>query len=144
MTAAPPLVDTNILVYLFDRDEPDKRTIARGIVEGCFSGHDQLAVSIQNLAEFAVVMTEKVEHPMPREMVSRFIRDIASFSQWWVLGYDAACIEDAVAIGGERRIHFWDALLVATMKRHGITTLYSEDEHFIKVPDIRVVNPFIR
>jgi predicted nucleic acid-binding protein len=142
MTLAPPLVDTNILVYLFDRDEPRKREIARQIVEGCFTGRDRLAVSVQNLAEFAVVMTEKVEHPMPREIVSRFIRDIASFSQWQVLGYDAGCIEDAVALGEGAGLHFWDALLVATMKRHAITTIYSEDMHFTKVPDIKAINPF--
>jgi predicted nucleic acid-binding protein len=142
MKPAPPLVDTNFLVYLFDANEPAKRKVARGIVEGCFSGRDSLAVSVQNLAEFAVVMTEKVEHPVPREIVSRFIRDIAAFSQWRVIKYDGRCIEDAIAIGGETGLHFWDALLVATMKAHGITMIYTEDAHFVNIPFIRAVNPF--
>ena len=142
MTAKPPLVDTCVLVYLFDLDQPEKRRAAREIIEGCFSGKEDLAVSIQNLAEFAVVMTEKVNSPLPRETVSRFIRDITMFSGWEVLRYDGMCIQDALSLGEDHRLHFRDALLVATMKRHGITSIYSEDAHFLKVADIRVINPF--
>jgi predicted nucleic acid-binding protein len=142
MTARPALVDTNVLVYLFDLDQPEKREAARRIVEGCFSGKEQLAVSVQNLAEFAVVVTEKVENPLPVETVSRFIRDITMFSGWEVLGYDGMCICDALLLGEDRHLHFWDALLVATMKRHAITRMYTEDSHFLKVPDITAINPF--
>lgn len=50
MTATPPLVDTNILVCLFDLDRPEKRECAKTIVEECFSGTLPLSVSVQNLA----------------------------------------------------------------------------------------------
>jgi predicted nucleic acid-binding protein len=142
MTAKPALVDTCVLVYLFDLDRPEKRRAAREIIEGCFHGRENLAVSAQNLAEFSVVMTEKVTNPLPRETVSRFIRDITMFSGWEVLRYDGMCIQDALSLGEDHTLHFWDALLVATMKRHGLTMIYSEDAHFLKVPDIRVINPF--
>ncbi len=142
MTAKPALVDTNVLVYLFDLDQPVKREAARKIIEGCFSGKEDLAVSVQNLAEFAVVMTEKVNNPLPRETVSRFIRDITMFSGWEILRYDGLCIGDALSLSEDHRLHFWDALLVATMKHHGITMIYSEDAHFLKVADIRAINPF--
>ena len=119
------------------------REYAKTLVEECFSGRRPLSVSVQNLAEFSVVVTEKVECPLPRETVSRFVRDITTFSGWNVVGYDGACISDAVSLGEIHHLHFWDALLLATMKRHGITTIYSEDAHFSKVPDIRAVNPFV-
>jgi len=144
MTATPPLVDTNILVYLFDLDRPEKRECAKTLIEECFSGRRPLSVSVQNLAEFSVVVTENVEYPLPGETVSRFVHDICNFSGWNVIGYDGCCISDAVGLGAIHHLHFWDALLLATMKRHGITTIYSEDEHFSKVAGIRAVNPFVR
>jgi predicted nucleic acid-binding protein len=39
-------------------------------------------------------------------------------------------------------LHFWDALLAATMNENGISTIYTEDCHFEKVPGLTVINPF--
>lgn len=142
MNTKPPLLDTNILVYLFDRGQPEKRAIARALVEGCFLKKGDLSVSVQNLAEFAVVMTEKVERPLPGETVSRFVRDILAFSGWNVVRYDGRCVSEAVILGERYRLHFWDALLVSTMLQHGMTVLYSEDAHFSRVPEIQTINPF--
>lgn len=144
MTETPALVDTSILVYLFDLDDPEKRMVAQELVRSCLSGNESLAVSVQNLAEFAVVMTEKVGHPVPREVVGRFIRDIMALSCWQVIGYDGNCIADAIGIAGDTGLHYWDALLAATMKRHGVTRIYTEDAHFRRVPALQVINPFVR
>jgi predicted nucleic acid-binding protein len=144
MTGKPPLVDTNILEYLFDLDQPEKREAARTLIGECFSGRQQLSVSVQNLAEFAVVVTEKADNPLTRETASRFIRDITQFSGWNVVSYDGACISDALVIGEHHHLHFWDALLVATMKRHQITRIYTEDVHFSRIPEVMAINPFSR
>ena len=142
MTAAPALIDTNILCYALDAGEPEKRVVAAELLLRCWRSEIAFAVSVQNLAEFSVVMMEKVKHPVPDAVVSRFIRNIVSFDGWTVIGYDPGTIMDAVGIRRKYALHFWDALLVATLKQHNIDTIYTEDSHFKKVPWITVINPF--
>jgi predicted nucleic acid-binding protein len=121
---------------------PEKRKVAAELLSQRWRSKNTFTVSVQNLAEFSVVVTENVKHPVPDEIVKRFIRDIVSFNGWTVIGYDPGIIMDAVEIRCKYSLHFWDALLAATMKQHNISTIYSEDLHFKKVPWITVINPF--
>ena len=142
MIAPPALIDTNILCYSLDAGEPEKRGRAADLLSRCWQAEITLAVSVQNLAEFSVVMTEKVKNPLPDAVVTRFIRDIASFDGWTVISYDSKTIMDAVGIRRTYSLHFWDALLVATMKQYGIDMIYTEDSHFNKIPGMTAINPF--
>jgi predicted nucleic acid-binding protein len=142
MTAEPALIDTNVLVYIFDLDEPEKRHRSRELISRCWAGECRYAVSLQNLAEFSVIVTEKVEHPLGEEDVNRFIGDIISFDGWEVIHYSGRTIQAAREIRRYNHLHFWDALLIATMKAHGLSALYSEDHHFAGVPGITAINPY--
>ncbi|MFA5268032.1 MAG: PIN domain-containing protein [Methanoregula sp.] len=142
MIAPPALIDTNILCYALDAGEPEKREVAAKLLSRCWRSEIALAVSVQNLAEFSVVMTEKVKSPVPDAVVTRFIRDIASFEGWAVIRYDPGTIQEAVGIRKKYSLHFWDALLAATMKQHHIGTIYTGDAHFSRVPWITVIDPF--
>ena len=143
MTAPPALIDTNILCYALDAGEPVKRAAAAELLSRCWRSEIALFVSVQNLAEFSVVMTEKVSPPLPDAVVTRFIKDIVSFDGWTVIGYDPATVMDALRIRSRYSLHFWDALLAATMKQHDIGTIYTEDSQFSRVPWITVIDPFI-
>jgi predicted nucleic acid-binding protein len=142
MHVTTALIDTNVLGYLFDADAPEKRRIARSILERCWRSECSYAVSVQNLAEFAVLVTEMVEHPMPVEDVTRFIRDITAFEGWIVVQYDGSTILAALTVAQEHRLHFWDALIVATMRQHGISAIVTEDRHFSTIPGITAIDPF--
>jgi predicted nucleic acid-binding protein len=142
MTGNPPLIDTNVLVYLFDADAPEKRRISRDIVTACWRSEKRYSVSAQNLAEFSVVVTEKVENPMPVEDVTRFIRDIQDFDGWNVIGYGSTTILSAHQIRNGHHVHFRGALLAATMIESGIDTIITEDAHLLRIPGITVINPY--
>ncbi|MDG6257720.1 MAG: PIN domain-containing protein [Methanomicrobiaceae archaeon] len=144
MTGSPPLVDTNVLVYLFDADAPEKRRVSKDLLTACWRSETRYSVSAQNLAEFSVVVTEKVEHPMPVDDVKRFIRDILDFDGWNVVGYGGETVIRANAIRDRHRVHFWDALLAATMIESGIDTIITEDAHLLRVPGITVTNPYVK
>ena len=144
MTAPPALIDTNILCYALDAGQPEKRAVAAELLSRCWRSEIALVVSVQNLAEFSVVMMEKTEHPLPDAVVTRFIQDIVLFDSWTVIGYDPGTIMDAVDIRRKSSLHFWDALLAATMKQHNIDTIYTDDSHFKKVPWITVIDPFTK
>jgi predicted nucleic acid-binding protein len=142
MTGKPALVDTNILCYAFDAGEPEKREAARELLSRVFRNEETLSVSVQNLAEFSVVAREKMEHPLPDDIISRFIGNIAAFEGWNVVRYDAGTITRAIEISRSSSLHFWEALLVATMQEQGINTIWTEDAHFSKIAWLTVKNPF--
>jgi len=142
MTGNPPLIDTNVLVCLFDADAPDKRRISKDLVTACWKSERSYSVSVQNLAEFSVVVTEKVENPMPVEEVQRFIRGIQNFDGWNVVSYGSRTILSAHEIRDRYHVHFWDALLAATMIESGIDTIITEDAHLRRIPGITVANPY--
>ena len=143
MTGNPALVDTNILCYAFDTGVPEKRAAARGLLARVFNNEEMLSVSVQNLAEFAVVTREKMEHPLPDAVITRFIEDIVAFDGWKVIRYDAGTVTRAIGISRAHNLHFWDSLLVATMQEQGIDTIWSEDAHFSKIPGLNMKNPFL-
>ena len=142
MNAVPVLVDSNIFGYVFDTGDTKKRTLAKDLLARCWRGEVTYAVSVQNLAEFAAIVTEKVAHPLPQTTVLDFITTILSFDGWQKIGYSGETIIQALNVQSEHGIHFWDALIVATMLEHGIRTAYSEDRQLAQVPLITVLNPF--
>ena len=142
MTGSPALIDTNILVYAFDADSGQKYPVAKDLISRSWKGTEQYAVSVQNLAEFTVVVREKVVHPVPSDDVRQFLSLIMRSRDWQVLGYNAKTIIRAHEIRDGHRLHFWDALLAATMEENSVRTIITEDVHFRKVPWISVLNPF--
>jgi predicted nucleic acid-binding protein len=144
MNDSPALIDTNILGYIFDSREQEKRQISHDLLVKCWKGEIQYAVSVQNLAEFAVIMTEKVASPVPPDTVQAFIHTIIAYDGWIKIGYSGTTIEEAIKIQSLHKIHFWDALIIATMKEHGLSQIYSEDRHLARVPSITVINPYHR
>jgi predicted nucleic acid-binding protein len=142
MNDSPALIDTNILGYVFDSREQEKRQISHDLLAKCWKGEIQYAVSVQNLAEFAVIVTEKVANPVPPDTVQAFIHTIIAYDGWIKIGYSGKTIEEAIKIQSLHKIHFWDALIIATMKEHGLSQIYSEDRHLARVPSITVINPY--
>ena len=89
MTDELALIDSNLLSYIFDRSEPEKKRISKELVADCWKGKLKYAASVQNLSEFYVVVTRKIEHPIPEAVAKRFIELIISFQGWLVIGFNS-------------------------------------------------------
>ncbi len=138
------LIDSNILVYAYDRTETKKNALAVKILEKCWKREAVYALSVQNLAEFFVIITKKVPYPLPTEKAEEIISDICSFSGWKILNYNQETLKLAIQLYQKHKKHFWDAILVATMLQSGITKMYSENESDLKGFDqVMIKNPFL-
>lgn len=135
------LIDSNILTYVFDADEPDKQRVCRELISDCWNRKRKYAVSVQNLSEFYVVVTSKIKTPIPKKIANEFVSSIVKFHNWKVINFDADTVLSAIEINMEYGIHYWDAVLAATMKEHGIFSIYTEDQHFSKIPWLVALNP---
>jgi len=130
-------VDTNILLYAYDRDEPAKNPLARAEVTRLWRDGDGV-VSTQVLQEMYVNLTRKVRMPRPRArgLVQRYAR-------WHVHTVGVDDIIEASELEQRHSLSFWDALLIVAAGRAGAGRLLTEDlQHGRVINGVRIENPF--
>ncbi len=136
---AEALIDTNILVYAFDEAERAKQKKAKKFMEEKFS-EKSAVLSAQNLAEFHSISTRKIERPIRKELAQEIIREFSA--SYKIINYNEKTVQNAIQIEIAFRVHFWDALLAATMQENNLTTIYTENiADFGKISWIKAVNP---
>lgn len=132
-------VDTNILVYLFDMDAPEKKATVAGLLER-EGASGLLVLSTQVLQEFYVVATRKLARPLSPEAAEQAVHDLATLP---VRQVTSALILSAIRRSIQSRLSFWDALIVETAVDAGATVILTEDlQHGQVIDGVRVVNPF--
>lgn len=141
MTEPNYFVDTNILVYAFDKKEPKKHEIAKRLLEKVWQGKESFYTSNQILAELSRVLIQKVEKPYTPEIVSEIINTF-KIKEWIIFNYSINTINFALEIISKHRISFWDALIAATMLENNVYQIYSEDSSLSIIQKIKVTNPF--
>ncbi|KXA96404.1 hypothetical protein AKJ37_05325 [candidate division MSBL1 archaeon SCGC-AAA259I09] len=135
-------MDSNLLTYVFDKSEPEKREKCRNLIEDCWKGRKKYAVSVQNLSEFYVTVTEKVEHPIPRDVAEKFVILIIEYDGWKVMNLDDRTVLKAIEIEKEHETPYWDSQIAAVMEENGIEKILTENEEdFEGIPWIEVENP---
>lgn len=133
------LVDSNLLIYSIDtREEHKHRQASEEILKLIERG--ELAVSIQNLAELSCVLLEKTDPPQNPDNVMNYIFRLHKLGS--IIGYDHETVIRAISISKEYGIHFFDALLAATMQENGVSEILTEDTaDFKKIKWLTVRNP---
>jgi predicted nucleic acid-binding protein len=137
--AGRSFLDTNVLVYLVDRDEPVKQAVAERLwSEEAATGN--LVLSTQVLAEFFHATTKQGRNLLAPAEAEEFL---LRFSLLEVVPSDAALVLAAVARTRTDRISLWDALIVEAALAGGCTRLLTEDMQGGRSFDGLVVeNPF--
>lgn len=136
------LIDTNVLVYAYDISEKVKRRIARALLDEIWDQGGGV-VTLQNLSEFFVVVTKKVENPIPIVSARTILSDILRSQRWLVIDRRADTLMQAIKLVERHGAPLWDALIAACMLEHGVHTLITENERdFKKIPNITIINPF--
>jgi predicted nucleic acid-binding protein len=133
-------LDTNVLVYLYDADAPDKQARAREILERG-SAQTDLILSTQVLQEFYVTVTRKFSRHLSESEALLAMRGLRAFPTVQV---DVAMIFDAVELRRAYQISFWDALIARAALAAGCSRLLTEDlQHQMRIGDLTIENPFL-
>lgn len=135
------LVDSNILVYAYDRSEGKKRERAKKLLEECWKRKRKLALSVQNLSEFFVAVTENIEKPISKSKAGEIVSDFIQFENWVILNPNPDAVLSAIQLSREQKVPYWDALIAAVMLQNRIFRIYTEDEDFEKIEQITSENP---
>jgi predicted nucleic acid-binding protein len=134
------LADTNLLVYAYDRSEPDKqRTAVEALDRLVVSGSGVL--SSQVLAEFLITVTRKLSVPLTMAQARERVRNYVL--SWPILDVTAMIVLEAERGAYEYQLHYWDAQLWATAKLNQIDLVLTEDlPSAMVIEGVRFVNPF--
>jgi predicted nucleic acid-binding protein len=134
------LVDTNILVYAYDRSERAKQVRARDILDWLES-RGLGTVSTQILGEFFWTVTRRLQEPLSlREAYVELERHLRS---WRTLEITRVIVLEAGRGCVRYQMPFWDAQIWATAKLNQIPQVLSEDfQHGRTIEGVEFVNPF--
>jgi len=134
------LIDTNVLVYAYDRREFARQKHAIGVLERLHVlGSGRL--SVQSLAEFFRAVTRG---PHPILKVTEAAQQVEHLARGWpVIDLSPMIVLEAVRGVREHRLAYWDAQVWASARLNQITVVFSEDFGGRSILDgVRFVNPF--
>jgi predicted nucleic acid-binding protein len=136
---APGFVDTNVLVYAFDKSSSPKKQVAQRLMLELMD-QDRLRVSTQVLQELFVTLTRKVSQCCSTEEALAVLEDLTA---WPLITVDYAAIRAAGGLAHQAKLSFWDALVVVAAARTGAAVLYTEDlNDGQEILGVRISNPF--
>ena len=132
--------DTNVLVYAFDRSEPEKGAVARRLIHD-LGAQGNLVLSTQVLQEFYVAVTKAGRSILPRGKAEEIVNDLAEYP---LLQVDRTIISLAMKRHQEGAFSFWDSLILESALRSGCTQLLTEDMHDgLTIDSLTIRNPFV-
>jgi predicted nucleic acid-binding protein len=132
--------DSNVLVYLFDDVDLDKRHRASSLLEESVD-RNAATISFQVVQEVLNTVTRKVALPARPER-ARFMLDEVLGPLWRVMP-SLRLYEEALRIHGRYQYGFYDSLIIAAGLQAGCDRLFTEDLHNGQtIEGLRIENPF--
>lgn len=131
--------DTNVLLYMYDDNEPLKKRKAIEIFERESEAWNAV-VSTQVLQEFYVNATRKLSGPLSPERAEARVRD---FSQLPLVRVDVNMILASIARSRRHVLSFWGSLIIEAALFAGVQRILTEDlHHGQEIEGLRIENPF--
>lgn len=129
-------IDTNVVLYLYSEDEPDKKKAADALVRGS----ERAWISTQVLSEMANVLRRKFKLDYPD--IASAVAEICAACHVYVVTGET--VTHALTLGQHYRYSYFDSLILAAALECGCETLASEDMQngFVVESSLTIWNPF--
>ncbi|MCU0841027.1 MAG: PIN domain-containing protein [Thiobacillaceae bacterium] len=129
-------IDTNVLLYLYSEDEPDKKSAAEAVVRD----GGRAWISTQVLSEVANVLRRKFG--LEYQDIAAVVEEVRGACDIHVVSADTVAL--ALKLGERYRHSYYDSLILAAALECGCDTLASEDMQDGLVVESRLTirNPF--
>jgi predicted nucleic acid-binding protein len=138
--SAVDFFDSNVLIYLFDQNDPRRRAIAEGLVRQALA-EGSAVISHQVVQETLHVTTRKIQPALSADEARRALTMI--LAPLWRAKAGVATYVRALLLQDRHRFSFYDSLIVAAALEAGCKRLLTEDlQHGQRIEGLRVENPF--
>lgn len=134
---AKVFLDSNVLIYLYSEDEPEKAALALKCAQ-----QTDAWISTQVLNEVSNVLRRKQK--LAYADILLVIRELKDNFQITTVGLTT--IEQAIFLGERYGYSYFDSLMLASALEQGCNVIYSEDMQHDQVVEnlLRIINPFIK
>ena len=131
-------VDTNVMLYLKDPQDPAKQAIAQRWV-AALAERDLLVISPQVMNEFAHSILRKFP-AVTRDDLTNFL---SAMQPWCKAPLTAQTCLDGLSLNARYRFSFFDSTMIAAALAYGCDIFLSEDlGHGQKIGDLTILSPF--
>jgi predicted nucleic acid-binding protein len=136
----PILIDTNLLIYLYDPNQPDKQKQSELVLEQLELTRNG-RLSVQALAEFFSVATRKLS---PSLTSAQALDQVTLFTRLWpVFDLTPMIVIEAGRGVRDHKLSYHDAQVWATARLNQLSVVFSEDFRDGSILEgVRFVNPF--
>ncbi|MGH6693032.1 MAG: PIN domain-containing protein [Gammaproteobacteria bacterium] len=135
------LLDTNVLVYAYDRRDASRRDAAIALLRVLVHVGD-VAVSAQVLGEFFWTVSRNIPDPLTAAQAGEEVRRHAR--TWQVVSLSSETVRAAAQAAVRYGLPYWDALIWAAAKLAGIPVVLSEDfQDGREIEGVTFQNPFL-
>jgi predicted nucleic acid-binding protein len=132
-------LDTNVLVYAYDKHEPAKQAKAQSLLTAAVREENGF-LSTQVLSEFFTVVTGKIRNPLSAHEAGEVIEMLGILQ---IQEIDFEMVRRAIDTHKRYGISYWDSLVLSAAERAECAELHSEDlKDGETYNGVRVVNPF--
>jgi predicted nucleic acid-binding protein len=140
MSAARHFLDTNIFVYTFDLEAPEKAKRAENLIAEALASGAGL-ISYQVAQEFVAVARKPFRTPMSFEQIERYW--LTTLRPLLLVPSSPGMFIRALDLARRDQLSWYDSLIVAAAIQGECEILYSEDlQHGRRFGDLVVQNPF--
>jgi predicted nucleic acid-binding protein len=134
------LLDTNVLVYMYDPRDREKQDRALLLVDRLIQ-RQRAALSVQCLSEFFSVATQRLPEPLSRAEAAIRVERLSRACR--VLDLTPAVVIEGCRGSAQHDLSIWDALIWAVAKLNQVPWVLTEDaEHDRFLEGVRFLNPF--
>jgi len=135
------LVDTNVVVYAYDLDDPRKHSLARELIEQ-LSNQGRLVWSTQVFNEFcSAMMRPKRKTTLSPDELAVILRELSATGE--IIPITESLTFRALDAMPRHSLSFWDALIWSAAVENRVAIIYTEDfQDGREVEGVRFVNPF--
>lgn len=128
-------IDSNVVLYLYSEDEPEKKAAADALVRG----GERAWISTQVLSEMANVLRRKFKLDYPD--IAAAVAEVRAACDIHVV--TAETVVFALKLGERYRYSYFDSLILAAALECGCDTLESEDmqDGFVVESRLTIRNP---
>lgn len=141
MSAARHFLDTNIFVYTFDLEAPEKAKRAENLIAEALASGAGL-ISYQVAQEFVAVARKPFRAPMRFEQIERYW--LTTLRPLLLVHSSPGMFIRALDLARRDQLSWYDSLIVAAAIQGECEILYSEDlQHGRRFGDLVIQNPFL-
>jgi predicted nucleic acid-binding protein len=141
MSAARHFLDTNVFIYTFDRQVPEKAERAENLVaEALATGAGM--ISYQVAQEFVAAARKPFRNPMSFDQIERYWH--TTLQPLLLVHSSPGLFSGALDLARRDQLSWYDSLIVSAALQGSCRILYSEDlQHGRRFGDLAVQNPFL-